>query len=174
MTFANARLRWRAATMALIAPLMLLALGAAWQAQAQQAIPEPDPAGQDVVVTAARPKTQTLIDRKVYAVSGNLQATSGSAADVLNEVPSVSVDADGGINTLRGDPNITVLVDGKPSAAFTGAAAGLSLLQFPASDIDRIEVMANPPSQFKASRSGMPSTSSPKKTARPASRGRRA
>ena len=136
-----------------IAPLMLLALGAAWQAQAQQAIPAPDPAGQDVVVTAARPKTQTLIDRKVYAVSGNLQATTGSAADVLNEVPSVSVDADGGI-TLRGDPNITFLVDGKPSAAFTGAAAGLSLLQFPASDIDRIEVMANPPSQFKAEGSG--------------------
>ena len=140
-----------------IAPLMLLALGCACQAQAQQAhtapAAAPDAAGQDVVVTAQRPKTQTLIDRKVYAVSGNLQATTGSAADVLNEVPSVNVDPDGAV-TLRGDPNVAILVDGKPSAAFSGAAAGLSLLQFPASDIDRIEVMANPPSQFKAEGSG--------------------
>ncbi len=139
------------------APLGLLALGCAWPAQAQQASPAPaaaqGPAGQEVVVTAQRPKTQTLIDRKVYAVSGNLQATTGSAADVLNEVPSVDVDPDGAVS-LRGDPNVTVLIDGKPSAAFSGAAAGLSLLQFPASDIDRIEVMANPPSQFKAEGSG--------------------
>jgi outer membrane receptor protein involved in Fe transport len=104
---------------------------------------------QGIVVTAQRPKSQVLIDRKVYVVSGNLQATTGSAADVLNEVPSVDVDPDG-VLTLRGDSNVTILVDGKPSAAFSGAAAGLSLLQFPASEIDRIEVMPNPPAQYKA------------------------
>jgi outer membrane cobalamin receptor len=141
---------------AAIGPLALLALGWAWPAQAQQAVPPPAKApdtAQEVVVTAQRPKSQTLIDRKVYTVTGNLQATTGSAADVLNEVPSVDVDADG-LVTLRGDPNVTILVDGKPSAAFQGAAAGLSLQQLSAADIDRIEVMATPPSQYKAEGSG--------------------
>ena len=108
---------------------------------------------QDVVVTAQRPRAQTLIDRKVYTVGGDLQSTVGTAADVLSNVPSVQVDADGAVS-LRGDSNVTILVDGKPSAQFTGPASGLSLQQFPASDFDRIEVLTSPPAQFKAAGSG--------------------
>ena len=102
-----------------------------------------------MVVIGEAPKAQTLIDRKVYTVTSDLQATSGSAADVLNNVPSVSVDADGNVS-LRGDGNVTILVDGKPSAQFSGASRGLSLQQFPAGDIERVEVMTNPPAQYKA------------------------
>ena len=130
----------------------LLALVLVGPALAQTTL-QPPPAKPNavpgLVVTAQRPKTQTLIDRQVYTVSGNLQATTGSAADVLNEVPSVDVDADGNV-TLRGDPNVTILVDGKRSAQFTGPNAGLSLQQFPASQIDRVEVMTNPPAQYTA------------------------
>ncbi|MDB5433356.1 MAG: hypothetical protein JWP35_4472 [Caulobacter sp.] len=144
----------------------LLALGAiapAVQAQAQTdppPAPAPAQAGkaagtsvEEVVITARQPASQTLIDRKVYSVTSDLQATSGTAADVLNSVPSVSVDADGNLS-LRGDANVTVLVDGKPSAQFSGSARGLSLQQFPASEIDRIEVLASPPAQYKAEGSG--------------------
>ncbi len=105
------------------------------------------------MVTAQRPVAQTLIDRKVYTVSQDLQATSGTAADVLDNVPSVNVDADGNVS-LRGDSNVTILVDGKPSAQFAGATRGLSLQQFPASDIERVEVLTNPPAQYKAEGSG--------------------
>jgi hypothetical protein len=65
----------------------------------------------------------------------------------------VDVDLQGNLS-LRGDPNVTILVDGKPSAQFTGAAQGNSLLQFPASDIDRVEVMTNPPAQYRAEGTG--------------------
>ncbi len=106
-----------------------------------------------VVVTAHRLKVQTLIDRKVYTITGDLQATAGSAADVMNALPSVNVDPDG-VVSLRGDTNVTILIDGKASAALSGAAQGLSLLQLPASDIDRIEVLNNPPAQYKAEGSG--------------------
>jgi outer membrane receptor protein involved in Fe transport len=106
-----------------------------------------------VVVTAHRLKVQTLIDRKVYTITGDLQATTGSAADVMNALPSVNVDPDG-VVSLRGDTNVTILIDGKPSAALSGAAQGLSLLQLPASDIDRIEVLNTPPAQYKAEGSG--------------------
>jgi outer membrane receptor protein involved in Fe transport len=128
----------------------LAALAAAHGASAQTTAPPSDGASVEaVVVTAQRPATQTLLDRKVYGVSKDLQATTGSAADVLNNVPSVAVDADGGI-TLRGDGSVTVLLDGKPSAQFSGAARGLSLQQFPASDIDHVEVMTTAPAQYKA------------------------
>ena len=140
------RLGWVvAATIVMVTP----AAGAAWGSPL--AIVEvPGATGvAGVVVTAKRPKEQTLIDRKVYTVSDDLRTATGTAADVLNQIPSVDVDADGNI-TLRGDGAITVLVDGKPSAQFSNATRGQSLLQLPAQDIDRIEVMTNPPAQYKA------------------------
>ena len=134
-----------------VAPVVLSALAFAPDARAQTA--KPTPAVQEVVVVGQTQQTQNRIDRTVYAVSRDLQATSGTAADILNNIPSVAVDPDGGLS-LRGDSNVTVLVDGKPSAQFTGAAKGLSLQQFPASQIERVEVLANPPAQFKAEGSG--------------------
>ncbi len=135
----------------------LLALSATATARAAEAPPAkpsaPIKSVDEVVVTAETPPTQTLIDRKVYSVAGDLQATSGSAAELLNNVPSVSVDADGNVS-LRGDGNVTILVDGKPSAQFTGPSRGLSLQQFSASDIERVEVLTTPPAQFKAEGSG--------------------
>ena len=100
-------------------------------------------------MTADRQREQTLLDRRVYAVAADLEAVTGTAADILNKIPSVDVDADGKV-TLRGDPNVTILVDGKPSAQFSGGARGASLQAFPAQDIDRIEVMTHPPAQYKA------------------------
>lgn len=139
----------------LFGPAAVLALIFPMDAKAQPAAPAAPagPAVQEVVVVAPTQQKQTRIDRTVYAVASDLQATSGTAADILNDVPSVSVDPDGGIS-LRGDTNVTVLVDGKPSAQFTGAARGLSLLQFPANQIERVEVLTNPPAQFKAEGSG--------------------
>jgi outer membrane receptor for ferrienterochelin and colicin len=102
-----------------------------------------------IVVTATESPVQRLIDRRVYSVTTDLQGVSGTAADVLNQVPSVDVDADGNVS-LRGNSKVTILVDGKPSALLSGASAGDGLLQFSASDIDKIEVMNNPPAQFKA------------------------
>ncbi len=130
------------ASAAALAAVSLLAHAAA------AADPSP-PAVEGVVVTAARQKAQVLLDRRVYSVGTDLRSGSGTAADILSTIPSVDVDPDGLI-TLRGDPNVTILVDGKPSAQFSGAARGLSLLQFSARDIDRIEVMSNPPAQYRA------------------------
>ena len=109
----------------------------------------PDPTPPSVVVTAERPREQVLVDRKVYSVAKDLQSATGTAADILNNIPSVGVDVDGN-PSLRGDANVTVLIDGKPSAQFSGATRGLSLQQMSASDIDRVEVMTNPPAQYKA------------------------
>ena len=116
--------------------------------------PEPGPAPipqslQPIVITARKSPVLRLIDRTVYDVTTDLQSTTGTAADILNELPSVEVDADG-IVTLRGDSNVTILIDGKPSAQLSGAAAGDGLFQLPASEIEKVEIITNPPAQFKA------------------------
>ena len=52
------------------------------------------------------------IDKQVFTVGKNLASTGGSGEDVLRQVPTVDVDIDGNI-TLRGDANVTILIDGK-------------------------------------------------------------
>ena len=118
-----------------------------------QTAPSGSSATPSVVVTAVRPRVSKLPDRTVYSLGQDVQATTGSAADVLNQLPSVEVNIDGNL-ALRGDSRVTILVDGKPSAQLSGSAAGLGLQQFPASEIDRIEVIPNPSAEFKATGSG--------------------
>jgi outer membrane receptor for ferrienterochelin and colicin len=117
---------------------------------------QPPSAGDDLLVVevkSEKPRQQNLIDRKVYNVSADLQSTTGSVADVLNSIPSVEVDATG-VVALRGSTDVLILIDGRPSAQFSGAQAGPNLQQMPSLDIERIEVMATPPPQFKAEGAG--------------------
>jgi outer membrane receptor for ferrienterochelin and colicin len=109
----------------------------------------PAPPMESVVVTTQKLAVETLIDRKVYSVTADVQSTFGAVSDVLNAIPSVDVDPDGKVS-LRGDSNVLILIDGKPSTQFSGSAAGDNLQSIPAKDIERIEVITNPPAQFKA------------------------
>ena len=104
---------------------------------------------QSIVVTAHKLAVETLIDRKVYSVTDDVQASFGTVSDVLSAIPSVDVGPDGNVS-LRGDSNVLILIDGKPSTQFSGSAAGDNLQSIPAKDIERIEVITTPPAQFKA------------------------
>ena len=104
---------------------------------------------QSIVVTSKKLSVETLIDRKVYSVTEDVQRDFGSLSDILNVIPSVDVDPDG-IVSLRGDTNVLILIDGKPSTQFSGSAVGDNLQSIPAADIERIEVLTTPPAQFKA------------------------
>ena len=106
------------------------------------------PAVEGVTVTGQRDGMRSSIDRRSYSVANDLRASSGSVADVLRNVPSVEVDVQGNVS-LRGDPNVTILSDGKPSGMFQGEGRGDALQQLPADQIDRIEVMTNPSAAFR-------------------------
>lgn len=95
-----------------------------------------------VVVEGKRAEVADRIDRKTYDIKSDPQAQTGTAADVLARLPSVQVTPAGKV-TLRGDPGVTILVDGKVPAAGNAIVQTLS-----AADIDHIEVMTNPPAQF--------------------------
>ncbi|MGJ8661875.1 MAG: TonB-dependent receptor domain-containing protein, partial [Bacteroidota bacterium] len=86
---------------------------------------------------------KTGIDKKIYNVGEDLNSQGGSASDVLNNVPSIEVDQDGNVS-LRGDGNVIILVDGRPSTlTLNGGLQGL-----PANSIERIEVVTNPSAKY--------------------------
>jgi hypothetical protein len=97
----------------------------------------------EVEIVADQAHVEYRLDRKVINVSQDLNAATGSAADVLQNTPSVSVDVDGNVS-LRGSDNFTVLIDGKPTA-LSGSDA---LQQIPASAIRNIEIITNPSAKF--------------------------
>ncbi len=127
---------------------MLLVATSVTGVHAQTPTPAPAPVVTEIVVTGERPAVETRVDRKVYAVSRDLQAAIGSATDVLRNVPSVSVDIEGN-PSLRGDSSVQIFIDGHPAPAFNGANRGAALEQLSADEIDRIEVITNPPANFK-------------------------
>jgi outer membrane receptor protein involved in Fe transport len=98
-----------------------------------------------VQVTAERPQEEFRPDKKVINVAQNLQATGGTAVDVLSKQPSVQVDADGNVS-LRGSSNFTVLVNGRPSP-LQGTDA---LRQIAATTIENIEIITNPSARYDA------------------------
>ena len=116
-----------------------------------QSAPSPEAPTQlpKVEVTATQQQTQMIsIDRKVYNVGQDLQALTGSAADVLQKIPSVQVDIDGNVS-LRGDSSVQILIDGHVSGLMGTATRGDVLSQLPADSIERIEVITTPPASFK-------------------------
>jgi len=100
----------------------------------------------EVVVQGQRDALTANLDKKVYTVDQNMANSGGTAVDVMQNVPSVSVDADGAV-AVRGNANINVLVDGRP-AALAGFSGSDVLSQIPASQIESIEIVTNPSAKY--------------------------
>lgn len=100
----------------------------------------------EVVIKSEQEAVNYNLDKKVYNVDKNLANSGGTAVDVVQNLPAVQVDADGGV-TVRGNSNITVLVDGRPAqlAGFSGSDV---LAQIPASQIESIELVTNPSARY--------------------------
>ena len=99
----------------------------------------------DVVVTAERPVVSGGLDKRVVDVTKDLTVTGGTAIDVVQNVPSVTVDQTGAIS-IRGASGVTIFIDGKPT--------GTTLDQIPASSIQSVEVITNPSAKYDASGAG--------------------
>ncbi|WP_051360023.1 outer membrane beta-barrel family protein [Adhaeribacter aquaticus] len=102
----------------------------------------------EVVVQGQKSSMELSLDKKVFNVGTDLSNAGGSATEILSNVPSVSVDAEGNVK-LRGSENVRILIDGKPSGlvSFKGGA-GLQQLQ--GSLIDKVEIITNPSARYEA------------------------
>ncbi len=101
---------------------------------------------QEVKVKANIDVLKAGIDKKIYNVGQDISVRGGTANDVLNRLPSVEVDEDGGV-TLRGDGSVIILINGRPSSLSGGN--GKTLLDaLPAGSIERVEIVANPSAKY--------------------------
>ncbi|HSD06784.1 TonB-dependent receptor domain-containing protein [Flavobacterium sp.] len=100
----------------------------------------------EVVVRSEKSSVEIKLDKKVYNVGQDMMVKGGTVSDVLDNVPSVSVDTEGNVS-LRGSDNIRILIDGRPSYAVNIAEA---LRQLPADAIDKVEVITNPSARYDA------------------------
>ncbi len=100
-----------------------------------------------VVVQGEKAAIIDDLDKKIINVSKDLNSAGGTAADVLQKVPSVAVDENGQVS-LRGNSGVTLYLDGKP------APSSLRLDQLPASRLETIEVITNPGARYSAQGAG--------------------
>ncbi|WP_025743932.1 TonB-dependent receptor domain-containing protein [Aquimarina pacifica] len=98
---------------------------------------------EDVTIVAEQTTIEQKIDRKVINVGKDLTTTGGTAAEIMNNIPSVNVDQDGNI-ALRGNENVRILIDGKP----TNISATQLLKQIPSTSIKKIELITNPSAKY--------------------------
>lgn len=102
----------------------------------------------DVVVIAEKTTVEIKLDKKIYNVGKDLTVKGGTVSDVLDNVPSVSVDVEGNV-ALRGNDNVRILINGKPSG-LVGLSGTDALRQLPAESIERVEVITSPSARYDA------------------------
>lgn len=98
----------------------------------------------EVVVVAEVSTIQQKVDRKVINVGKDLTTAGPTASDIMNNLPSVSVDEQSGALSFRGNENVTVMVDGKISSV----PVAQLLKQIPSNAIKQIELITNPSAKY--------------------------
>ena len=96
----------------------------------------------EVEIIAEKSTLEVKLDKKIYNVGKDMTVKGGTASDVLDNVPSVTVDAEG-VVSLRGNENVRILINGKPSG-LVGLNDTEALRQFPADAIAKVEVITSP------------------------------
>ncbi len=102
----------------------------------------------EVEIIAEKSTVEIRLDKKIYNVGKDMTLKGGNASDVLDNVPSVNVDAEGAVS-LRGNENVRILIDGKPSA-LVGLSGADALRNLPADAIEKVEVVTSPSARYDA------------------------
>ncbi|MDA9773472.1 TonB-dependent receptor [Saprospiraceae bacterium] len=99
----------------------------------------------EVTIRAEKSETQFSLDKRVFNVGKDLANRGGTAEDLLDNVPSVTVDIEGTVS-LRGSDGVRILINGQPTRMTQGN--GLKSIQ--ADMIESIEVITNPSARYEA------------------------
>lgn len=95
-----------------------------------------------VTISGQKRTIEYNLDKKVVNVEQSLVSEGGTAVDVLQNVPGISVNEEGAVS-MKGSDNITILIDGRP-ASFTD----MGLDQISAANIANIEIISNPSAKY--------------------------
>lgn len=102
----------------------------------------------EVNIQAEKSRLEFALDKKVFNVGQDLANNGGTAADLLDNIPSVTVDIEGNVS-VRGDDGVRLLINGKPSG-FTSINQADALKQLSANQIEKVEIITNPSSRYEA------------------------
>ncbi len=102
----------------------------------------------EVTVSAEKSEMIIHLDKKIFNVGKDLSNTGKSALDILDNIPSVTVDLDGNVS-LRGSQNLQILVDGKPSG-LVNAGNTDALRNIQGTLMERVEIITNPSARYEA------------------------
>jgi outer membrane receptor for ferrienterochelin and colicin len=93
-----------------------------------------------VTVSAQKEMIETNLDKRVFNVDKSIVTEGSTGSDVLENIPSVTVDLDGNVS-LRGSQSVTILINGRPT--------DLTMDEIPASTIESVEVVTNPSARYE-------------------------
>ncbi len=102
----------------------------------------------EAVITGEKSEMVIGLDRKIFNVGKDLSNTGKSASEILDNIPSVTVDLDGNVS-LRGSQNLKILVNGKPSGLISAENTD-ALRSLQGSLVERVEVVTNPSARYQA------------------------
>ncbi|MBU2557727.1 MAG: TonB-dependent receptor [Bacteroidetes bacterium] len=103
---------------------------------------------EEVEVVAEKSTVEMTLDKRIFNIGKDISTTAGNAIEVLENIPSVTVDIEGNVS-LRGDEGVRILIDGKVSG-LAGINSRDALRSLQADMIDRIEVVTNPSVRYDA------------------------
>lgn len=101
-----------------------------------------------VSVTAVKPVVKQEVDRISYDVQADPETKALTVFDMLRKVPLITMDANDNI-LMKGNSNYKILINGKPSSLVANSPSDV-FKAMPASSIQRIEVITNPPAKYDA------------------------
>lgn len=102
----------------------------------------------EVEIRAEKSETSFSLDKRVFNVGSDLANRGGTAEEILDNVPSVTVDIEGEVS-LRGSTGVRILINGRPSGLAGGGNAN-GLRSIPSNMIDKVEVITNPSARYEA------------------------
>jgi outer membrane receptor protein involved in Fe transport len=97
---------------------------------------------QAVEVEGEKQLIEYKLDKKIVNIAQSLVSEGGTAVDVFQNVPGVTVDEDGNVS-MKGSSGVTLLIDGKPAVL-----SGMGLDQIPAASIETVELISNPSAKY--------------------------
>jgi outer membrane receptor protein involved in Fe transport len=106
----------------------------------------------EVEIIAENTTVDIRLDKKIYTVGRDLTVKGGSVSDVLDNVPSISVDVEGNV-ALRGSEDVRILINGKPSG-LVGLNSAEALRQLPSESVEKVEVITSPSARYDAQGNG--------------------